>query len=90
MYQLASFQKMRDSYFDVTTKDAIEAVMSDAKKEISAREEDAEFIRRLRRNDVVRFGARDWVQEGRFDRAAQREQEKQQREERERKRQLVS
>ena len=81
---------MRDSYFDVTAKDAVDVVLSDPKKEKDAREEDAEFIRRLRRNEPVRFGARDWVQQGRFDRAAKRAQEQQQRQEKEEKRQRVS
>ena len=80
---------MRDSYYDVTAEDAIDLVLSDSKKEKDAREEDAEFIRRLRVNEPVRFGARDWDQQGRFDRAAKREQEQQQRRERENERQRV-
>ena len=80
---------MRDSFFDVTAHDAIDLVLSDSKKEKDAREEDAEFIRRLRRNEPIRFGARDWDQQGRFDRAAKRAQEQQQQREREKERQQV-
>ena len=69
--------------------DAIDMVLSDTKKEKDAREEDAEFIRRLRRNEPVRFGARDWKQQGRFDRAAKRAQEQQQQQEKEKERQRV-
>ena len=86
---MAAFEKKRDSFFDATAKDAIDVVLSDSKKEKDAREEDAEFIRRLRRNEPVRFGARDWVQQGRFDRAAKREQEKRQQRDREKERQQV-
>ena len=80
---------MRDSFFDVTAEDAVDVVLSDSKKEKEAREEDAEFIHRLRRNEPVRFGARDWDQQGRFDRAAKRDQAKQQQRERENERQRV-
>ena len=80
---------MRDSFFDITAHDAIDLVLSDSKKEKYAREEDAEFICRLRRNEPVRFGARDWDQQGRFDRVAKRAQEQQQQQEKEEERQRV-
>ena len=64
--------------------------MADAKKTVEAREEDAEFIRRLRRNEYVAFGARDWEQQGRFDRAQERKEQENARAEKERKRKRVS
>ena len=88
--QLAKFEVLRDTYFDVTTDDAIEVVMADAKKTLEAREEDAEFIRRLRKNEYVAFGARDLDQQGRFDRALERQEKEEARVENERKRKLVS
>ncbi len=88
--QLASFEEMRDSYFDVTAENAIEIILSDQKKTKEDREEDAEFVRRLRKNQFVKFGIRDWEQQERFDRAAKREQELRDREAREKKRKLVS
>ena len=51
--QLAKFETIRDSYFDITADDAIEVVMCDPKKTKEAREEDADFIRRLRQNQFV-------------------------------------
>ena len=48
--------------------------MADSKKTLEARDEDAEFVRRLRRNEFVRFGGRDWEQQQRFDRAAARQE----------------
>ena len=81
---------MRDSYLDVTSKDAISVVKSDAKKTNSAREEDANFIYRLRLNMYVAFGERNWVQESCFDRAADRQAKEEMREENERKGKLVS
>ena len=65
-------------------------VEKDAKKTIEARKEDVEFIRRLRRNEFVRFGTRDWDQQGRFDRAATRHAEHDERVEKELKRKSVS
>ena len=65
---------MRDSYFDVSNETAIEEILADSKKTLEAREEDAEFVRRLRQNKVVRCGSRDWDQQQRFDRAAAREE----------------
>ena len=64
--------------------------MADSKKTADAREEDAEFIRRLRRNEYVAFGARDWDQQGRFDRALDRQEQESARKEKEQKRKLVS
>ena len=64
--------------------------MADAKKTLEAREEDAEFVRRLRRNEYVAFGARDWDQQGRFDRALEHQEKEQARVENERQRKLVS
>ena len=69
---------MRDSYFDVSNETAIEEIASDKGKTLEAREEDAEFIRRLRQNLPIRFGSRDWQQEQRFDRAAERQEHRQQ------------
>ena len=65
---------MRDSYFDVSNDSAIEEILADSKKTLEAREEDAEFVRRLRQNLFVRFGSRDWEQQQRFDRVAAREE----------------
>ena len=87
---MAKFELLRDCYFDVTTDDAIEVVMADLKKTLEAREEDAEFIRRLRNNEYVAFGARDWDQQKRFDRALERQEKDEARVENERKRKLVS
>ena len=64
--------------------------MADTKKTLEAREEDAEFICRLRKNEYVAFGDRDWDQQGRFDRAEARQEKVIAREENERKRKLVS
>ena len=64
--------------------------MADPKKALEARQEDAEFIARLRRNEYVAFGARDWDQQGRFDRAYERQEKENVRVENERKRKLVS
>ena len=89
-FQLTLFNTARDSYFDVTAGDAIEVVEKDAKKTIEARKEDVEFIRRLRRNEFVRFGARDWEQQGRFDRSAARQAGHDERVEKELKRKSVS
>ena len=74
----------------MTSDDAIDVVMADAKKTLDAREEDAEFIRRLRQNEYVAFGARDWDQEERFERAQDRQEKASARVENERKRKLVS
>lgn len=87
---MARFSKTRDTFFDVTAKDAIDVVQHDTKKTLEAREEDAEFIRRLRANQGVSFGARDWDQEARFDRTAERQAKVGDQEERERKRKKVS
>ena len=89
-YQLAKFKLIRDSYFDITTDDAIEVVMADSKKTLEVREEDAVFIRRLRGNEFVAFGARDWDQQGRFDRALERQEKEDARIENERQRKIVS
>ena len=67
---------MRDSYFDVSNETAIEEILSDKRKTLEAREEDAEFVRRLRQNLPVRFGGRDWEQQHRFDRVSAREERK--------------
>ena len=64
--------------------------MADPKKAVEARQEDAEFIRRLRSNEYVAFGARDWDQQGRFDRAYERQEKESTRVENERLRKLVS
>ena len=90
MLQLTQFQQLRDSYFDVSAENALDAIMADSKKTSEAREEDAEFVRRLRRNEYVAFGARDWDQQGRFDRALKRQEKEKERAENERKRKLVS
>ena len=90
MWQLNKFERLRDGYFDVTSDDAIDAIMADTKKTLEAREEDAEFVRRLRRNEYVAFGTRDWDQQGRFDRALERQEKEQARVENERQRKLVS
>ena len=63
--------------------------MADTKKTFEAREEDAEFVRRLRNNEYVAFGVRDWDQQGRFDRALERKEKENDRVEKERKRKLV-
>ena len=57
---------------------------------MQAREEDAEFVRRLKRNEFVRFGSRDWPQQQRFDRTTAREEEMQKRAEKEAIRKEVS
>ena len=88
--QLTQFQSLLDHYFDVTAEDAIDVIMADSKKTLEARTEDAEFVRRLRRNEYVAFGARDWDQQGRFDRALERQEKQAGRVENERKRKLVS
>ena len=90
LLQLAKFQSLRDHYFDVTADDAIDVIMADSKKTMEARAEDAEFVRRLRRQEYVAFGARDWDQQGRFDRALERQEKEARRVENERKRKLVS
>ena len=64
--------------------------MADPKKTFEARQEDVEFIERLRRNEYVAFGARDWDQQGRFDRAYASQEKENVRVETERKRKLVS
>ena len=87
MQKLTEFTRIRDAYFDVTVENAVDLVMADAKKTKEAREQDAEFIRRLRRNEFVAFGARDWKQQERFDRAEERKHHQEEREEREIKRQ---
>lgn len=87
--QLASFVAMRDSYFDVSAGDAIEVIEADSKKSKDARAEDVEFIRRLRRNEVVSFGKRDWDQQKRFERAAIRMEERNERQKKEEQRKLV-
>ena len=74
----------------MTAENAIDIVASDPKKPKDAREEDAEFIRRLRRNEFVKFGVRDWEQQERFDRAAEREMEQREQEAREKKHKQVS
>ena len=89
MVQNASFVNLRDKYFDVTAEDAVDKILADSKKSMDAREEDAEFVRRLRRNEFVAFGGRDWTQQRRFDRAAEREETKRTREEKEMKRKKV-
>ena len=80
---------MRDSYFDVTAANAIEVIRADVKKTKEARAEDEEFIQRLRRNETVRFGDRDWEHQGRMDRAAARAADEEDRKCREAKRKLV-
>ena len=81
--QYDRFTKIRDAYFDVTSESAVGDILADVRKTLPAREEDAEFVRRLRRNEFVRFGSRDWSQQQRFDRTAAREEEKQKRAEKE-------
>ena len=90
LFQLNRFNALRDNYFDVTLKDAIEVVRQDTKKAMEAREEDVEFIQRLRLNQYVAFGARDWEQQARFNRTAERLAKQDEAEEKERKRKLVS
>ena len=80
---------MRDTYFDVTSKNAIEIILADSKKTNDAREEDAKFVRRLRQNEFVKFGGRDWTQQKRFDRAHLREEARTAREKKELKRKNV-
>ncbi len=87
--KLVRFAHDRDTYFDVTADDAIEVILKDTKKEKNARDEDAEFVRRLRRNDFVAFGGRDWEQEGRFNRASERAENQKAQVERELKRKRV-
>ena len=87
--QLHQFILTRDSYFDVTAENAIEAILTDSRKSMESREEDAEFVRRLRRNDYVAFGGRDFVQKKRFERSDAREEAKIKREEKELKRKQV-
>ena len=87
--QHARFDQLRDSYFDVTAVDSIDAILVDSKKSKEAREEDVEFVRRLRRNEFVAFGGRDWDQQKRFYRTAAREDEQAKRQEKEKKRKLV-
>ena len=87
--KLTNFTQTRDAFFDVTADDAIELVLADPRKESESREEDAEFIRRLRRNEFVAFGARDWAQQQRFDRSTARTEEQESRREKELKRKRV-
>ena len=87
--QLAKFHRACDGFFDVTAEDAIEIIMADAAKTFEAREEDAEFVWRLRKNEYVAFGARDCDQQGRFNRALGRQEKENKRVERERKQKLV-
>ena len=87
--QLASFTATRDSYLDVSARDAIEVIEADSKKSKEARAEDVEFIRHLRQNEFVSFGKRDLDQQKRFERAAFRMEERKEREEKEAKRKLV-
>ena len=88
-FQLDKFIKIRDTYFDVPADNAVELIMADSRKTMVAREEDAEFVRRLRQNDFVAFGGRDFVQKKRFERTEAREEEKRKREEKELKRKNV-
>ena len=64
----------------MTAENAIDIIAFDPNKPKDAREENAEFIRRLRRNEFVKFGVRNWEQQGRFDRAAVREIEQREQE----------
>ena len=64
--------------------------MHDSTKTIDEREEDAEFVRRLRRNEYVAFGALDAKRLHRFERAAKRRRDEKEREEREEKRKKVT
>ncbi len=80
---------MRDSYFDVTTKDAVESILKDATKPKDTREEDAEFVRRLRRNEYVAFGSFDVEEAAKAERAFKRQQQQLEREEMEAKRKRV-
>ena len=73
----------------MTSETAIDEIKADTKKTAEARAEDIEFVERLRRNDVVRFGARDWSQQRRFDRTAKRETQQLRREEKEAERRKV-
>ena len=77
--QLEEFAKIRDAYFDASSEDAIEVILADKKKTLDVRNEDAEFIRRLRRNEYVRFGSRDWNLHKLFARTAAREEKEQER-----------
>ena len=79
MVQNASFVNLRDKYFDVTAEDAVDKILANSKKSADAREKDAEFVRRLRQNEFVVFGGRDWSQQRRFDRAAERDETKRKR-----------
>ena len=87
--QLDQFIQLRVTYFDVSAKDAIEVILADSRKTIDAREEDAEFVRRLRLNEFVAFGGRDFAQKKRFERAESREEQRKMREEKELKRKQV-
>ena len=59
--------------------------MDDPKKSLKARQ-DAEFIGRLRMNEYVAFGTRDWDQQGRFNWAYEQQEKESTRVENERKR----
>ena len=56
---------------------------------MDAREEDAEFVQRLRRNEYVAFGGRDFKQKKRFERADARDEAQKARQEKELKRKQV-
>ena len=56
---------------------------------MDAREEDAEFVQRLRRNEYVAFGGRDFEQKKRFERADARDEAQKARQEKELKRKQV-
>ena len=49
----------RDSYFDISTADAIDTIRRDRNKTRLNKDEDVEFIERLRNNRYVRFGEKD-------------------------------
>ena len=59
MFQLDSFNTIRDSYFDISTKTATESIMTDKTKSQKDRCEDVQFLQKLKRNEYVAFGNKD-------------------------------
>ena len=53
------FKTIRDSHFDISEANAISQINTDKKKTMSQREEDKQFIKRLKENKFVFFGPRD-------------------------------
>lgn len=59
LLQLESFLTKRDSYFDITTADVLESIRKDTNKTQANKDEDIEFVTRLKNNQRVRFGGKD-------------------------------